>query len=225
MSYNVLAIAVHPDDETLGCGATLLKCVEKGVPIHWLLVTAAADSSYSAEHIEQQRRQVQAVEKAYPFAQLHWLKLPTTRLETLPLNQVVNALREVVEQVRPEVIYLPHRGDVHSDHRVVHDAAMAVTKSFYMRQYGIRRILACEILSETDAAYPTAGCAFLPNVYVDVSDTFERKLEIFSLFKSEQHSGFLPRNESALRAQARVRGAAIGVEYAEAFMLMREIIP
>jgi N-acetylglucosamine malate deacetylase 1 len=221
---NVLSVSVHPDDETLGCGATLLKNSAGGNALHWLLVTAAVPPEYSKAQITAQRRQIQAVRDAYPFEQLHWLKLPTTRLESIPLNQIVGRIRDVVEQVRPHTVYVPHRGDVHSDHRVVHEAVMAVTKSFHMRKYGIRRVLACEVLSETDAAYPEVGRAFLPNVLVDVTATFERKIEIFGLFKTETQQGSLPRHESALRALARLRGASIGVEYAEAFMLLREIV-
>lgn len=221
---NVLSISVHPDDETLGCGGALLRHLADGDCIHWGLVTAAAESDYDAKQIDRQRRQVEAVNAAYPFHGLHWMKLPTTRLESMPLNQVVDALRGVMEAVRPDIVYIPHRGDVHSDHRVVHDAAMAVTKAFYMRTYGVRKVLACEVLSETDAAYPAPATAFMPNVLLDVSSVLERKLEIFNLFESEIHSGFLPRNAAALRALARVRGAAIGVEYAEAFMLMREVV-
>jgi N-acetylglucosamine malate deacetylase 1 len=224
MSANVLCIAVHPDDETLGCGATLLKHAAGGDQIHWLLVTATTRPDYSNAQIAAQKKQVQAVRAAYPFVKLHWLKLPTTRLETLPLNRVVEALRAVVEAVRPQTVYIPHAGDVHSDHRIVHDAVMAVTKSFYLLRQGISRVLACEVLSETDAAHPASVPPFLPNVLVDVSETFERKLKIFSLFKTEVQSGFLPRTESAVRALGRVRGAAIGVQYAEAFMLLREVV-
>ncbi len=220
----VLSISVHPDDETLGCGGALLKHAAAGDELHWLLVTAAKAPDFPPAQIRRQAGQVKAVQAAYPFNQLHWLKLPTTRLETLPLNQVVDRLREVMETVHPEVVYVPHRGDVHSDHRVVHDAAMAITKSFYMRSYGIRRVLACEVLSETDASPALAGTAFLPQVLVDISSTLDRKVEIFELFQSEVHPGFLPRTGSALRALARYRGASIGVEYAEAFMLLREII-
>jgi LmbE family N-acetylglucosaminyl deacetylase len=92
-----------------------------------------------------------------------------------------------------------------------------------MRSLGVSRVLACEVLSETDASPPFAENAFLPNVFVDVSDTLERKLEIMQIYETELHPGFLPRSPSALRAMARFRGATIGVEYAESFMLVREL--
>jgi LmbE family N-acetylglucosaminyl deacetylase len=218
----VLSIAVHPDDETLGCGGTLLKHAAAGDEIHWLIVTAAAAPQWSAEVIDRQRQQIEAVEGAYPFRSLSWLKLPTTQLDHLPLGDLVAAIRERVAAVRPEVVYIPNRSDAHSDHRVVFSASMAVLKSFYLPSLGVRKVLACEAPSETDAAPALAENAFVPNVFVGVSATFARKQEIFALFASEVHEGFGPRGISAVEALARHRGAAVGVQYAEAFMLMLE---
>jgi N-acetylglucosamine malate deacetylase 1 len=219
----VLSIAVHPDDETLGCGGTLLKHAVRGDEIHWLIVTEAAAPLWDDAYRAVQARQIAAVREAYEFASLSWLKFPSARLDTLPLGELIPALRERVAAIRPEVVYVPNRSDVHSDHRIVFSAAMAVVKSFYMQSLGVRRVLACEAPSETDAAPALAENGFIPNVFVDVSTTFARKLEIFRLFATEVHDGFGPRGTSAVEALARHRGATVSVEYAEAFMLMMEL--
>jgi len=219
----VLAIAVHPDDETLGCGGTLLKHVSAGDEIHWVIVTSAVQPLWSDDFIWRQREQVEAVERAYPFTSLSWLKFPAAQLEQLPLNGIVGAIRDRVAAIRPEVVYIPNRSDAHSDHRVAFAASMAVLKSFYLQSLGVRRVLACEAPSETDAAPALAENAFVPNLFVDVSATFQRKMEIFRLFATEVHAGFGPRGESGVQAVARHRGAAVGLEYAEAFMTMMEI--
>ena len=220
---NVLALAVHPDDETLGCGGTLLRHAGSGDKLHWLIVTAADPALFSPDIVLRQTSQVEAVAAAYGFVSLHWLKLPSAGLERLALNVLIREIHKVAEELRPEIVYLPNRSDVHSDHRVVFSAAQAVFKSFYMGSLGVKRLLACEVLSETDAAPPLPENAFLPNVFVDVTSTLRRKLEIMSLFQTEVHPGYLPRGLSALEALARYRGAIVGVEYAEAFMLIREI--
>jgi LmbE family N-acetylglucosaminyl deacetylase len=219
----VLAIAVHPDDETLGCGGTLLKHRTEGSAVHWLLLTAAHEPEFPAEQIRQQQRQVDEVKAALPFSSLHWLRLPSTRLDQRPLQELVTGIRKVVETVRPAIVYVPNHTDVHSDHRVAAAAVHAVLKSFYLRSLGVRRVLACEVMSETDAAPPLPGAVFVPNVTVDISATLERKLALMALFRSEVHPEPGPRSPSAIRALARVRGATIGVEYGEAFMLVREI--
>src|SRR5688572_24433466 len=114
----VLAIAVHPDDETLGCGGTLLKHQAEGCPVHWLLLTAAHEPEFSAEQINQQQRQVESVKAAFPFSSLHWLKLPSTRLDQLPLLELVTAIKKVVAAIRPAIVYVPNHTDAHSDHRI-----------------------------------------------------------------------------------------------------------
>ena len=224
MHESILVVAVHPDDETLGCGGTLLKSAARGDTLHWLLVTSAFEPDYSRVQIEQQGEQVETVRMAYPFDTLHWLKFPTTRLETIPLNDLIAAIREVVQKVRPSIVFTPHCSDIHSDHRVTFQAVSSVIKPFYMRQLGIRRVLSCEVLSETDATPPLAGNTFLPNVFVDISDTLERKLEIMALYQTEIKPDPFPRSLSSIRALARCRGATVSVEYAEAFMLIRELM-
>lgn len=223
MSARVLVIATHPDDETLGCGGTLLRHAAEGDSLHWLLVSAAHEPNYSSVQVGTQAEQVEAVKRAYPFETLDWLKFPTTELDTMPLNTLVKAIRHVVDRLKPAMVFVPNGTDVHSDHRIVFDAAQAVLKSFSMRLFGVRRMVACEVLSETDAAAHRVGGAFQPNVFVDVTATLERKLEIMALYQSEIQPDPLPRGPSAIRALARYRGATIGVEYAEAFMLMREV--
>lgn len=219
----VLGIAVHPDDETLGCGGTLLNHLALGDSVHWLVLTAAHEPQCSAAEVAAQVEHVRAVEHAFPFATTAWLRFPTTKLDLVPFNELVTRIREAVKDVRPEVVFVPNRSDAHSDHRVASRAVAAVLKPFHMRSLGIRRVLACEVLSETDAAPPLAEMAFVPNVFVDVSATLRRKIDIMKLYTTELQSDFLPRTASAVQALARVRGATIGVEYAEAFMLIREV--
>lgn len=219
-----LVISVHPDDETLGCGGTLLNYANKGVSINWLIVTAAAVPQFSADQIAKQDEQIKAVKQAYPFDSLEWLKYPTTQLDTLPLNMLVTDIRDAVKKLRPEIIFVPNRSDAHSDHRVVSQAIQAVTKSFYMRNFGLHKILAYEVLSETDAAPPLIENAFLPNIFADVSSTINGKIDIMRLYQTEIQDDPLPRGPSAIRALARYRGSTIGVEYAEAFMLIRELM-
>jgi LmbE family N-acetylglucosaminyl deacetylase len=164
------------------------------------------------------------VRAAYPFASFDWLKFPAAGFERQPLGEAVAQIREVVARVRPHTVFVPNRSDAHSDHRVAFQTIHAVVKSFYMRTLGVRRVLACEVISETDAAAPLPEGAFIPNVFVDISSTLERKLEIMSLYRTELHPEPMPRSLSAIRALARVRGATIAAQYAEAFMLVREIV-
>ncbi len=219
----ILAIAVHPDDETLGCGGTLLSHRDTGDELHWLIMTVPAESDFGTAVLEQKKIEVENVGNAYGMQSVHRLEFPATGLETVPFSRLLESIRSVMDKVRPQIVYLIHHGDVHTDHQVGFMAALSVLKPFYMKNYGVRRILAYETLSSTDAAPHLANNIFIPHIYRDISPFIDRKIEIMEIYKSEVQPDPMPRGPSAIRALARLRGATIGVEHAEAFMLVREI--
>lgn len=219
----VLAISAHPDDETLGAGGTLLGHVARGDAVHWAVVTQPFRPVHSEDFIKRAGDQVAAVSKAYGFHESVRLGFNTTRLDTVPQSDLIEALVKVLESVRPEVVYLVNGGDIHSDHRALFSAAMSVLKPFHCERFGVKRILAFETLSSTDAAAGTGLPQFAPTVFVDITPHMERKLEIMRMFETEAQGELLPRGESAIKALGRFRGATRGVEYAEAFALIREL--
>lgn len=218
-----LIISVHPDDETLGCGGTILKQVAAGDEVNWMIVTQAHEPRWKAETIAAKAQEVEAVAHAYGIRRVFKLGFPTTQLETVPQGDLIDAIRRVIAEVRPQVVYLVHGGDIHTDHFAVFTATMCVLKPFYMSAHGVRRVLCYETLSSTEAAPPLLHRVFLPNVYSEITPHLERKVEIMNLFATELHADPLPRGDGAIRALARYRGATIAVDAAEAFMLVREI--
>ncbi len=220
---NILVISTHPDDETLGCGGTILKHKSNGDNVSWIIATSPHVPAWSEETVAGKLREVEAVSKAYGMDDVSRLEFPSAMLDTLPMNEVIRSLDSKISDVRPEIGYLVHGGDVHSDHQVISNAALAVLKPFKMGKFGVRKVLAYETLSSTDAAYQAPGSAFLPNVYMDISAFIDRKIAIMEIYESECQADPLPRGPSAIKALARFRGATIGAEYAEAFVLIREI--
>ncbi|MBK9161513.1 MAG: PIG-L family deacetylase [Nitrosomonadales bacterium] len=213
----ILVVAVHPDDETLGCGGTLLRHRAAGDEIHWLIVTEAGNDAL------RQRRtgQIGQVGQAYGFAGIHTLGFPTTRLDQLETGVLVGGIAKIVEAVAPEIIYLPFAYDIHSDHRLVFEAAYSCTKVF--RYPSVRRVLMMETPSETDFSPALPGQGFTPNVFVDIADHFDKKMAIAGIYGDEMGAHPFPRSLEGMRALATVRGAAAGCKYAEAFMLLKEI--
>lgn len=220
---NVLCLSVHPDDETLGCGGVLLRHRVQSDRLHWLIVTQTDAPQWSPETIERKKAEIEQVAEAYGMEQCFKLGFPAIRLDTVPQAELIERIREVVSQVRPEVVYLVYGGDVHTDHQVVFRAAMSVLKPFYMANLGVRRVLCYETSSSTEAAVPVHSRPFVPNIFADITPYIGRKIEIMELYETETLPDPLPRGPSAIRALARHRGATIGVEYAEAFMLVREV--
>lgn len=218
-SERVLVVAPHPDDESLGCGGTLLRHRAEGAEVHWLIVTDMTPS-YGAARIAAREREIAQVADRYGFAGVHRLGLPTTQLDTLPTGDVVGAIAGVISTVEPGTVYLPHRHDVHSDHTVVFDATVAATKSF--RAPSVRALHAYETLSETDFALRPDG-AFRPTLYVDVTAHLEEKQQILALYEGELRDLPFPRSLQAVAALATLRGVQAGVLAAEAFMTLKEI--
>jgi len=133
----------------------------------------------------------------------------------------VKKISEVMNKVRPTVLYLPFKSDVHSDHRIIFDAIYSCTKSF--RYSFLKKIYMMETLSETEFSLALIGESFVPNVFVDISPFLKKKLEVMRVYKSELGSPPFPRSEQNIEALATFRGATAGCNYSEAFMLLKEI--
>ena len=214
-----LVIAVHPDDETLGCGGTLLKRKAEGHEIYWLIVSSVAESSaLSTEAYCNRQQEIDQVAQMYQFNGVYELNLPTTQLDRLAVSDLIGQFSRVMNELQPTHVYVPYYRDVHSDHRVVFDTMMACTKKF--RYPFIKQVLMMEVLSETDFA-PNIDSGFIPNVFVNVESTLYKKIEILKVYESELGDFPFPRSVEAVEAQAKVRGVAAGCRAAEAFMLIR----
>ena len=222
MTRSILVVAPHPDDETLGCGGALLRHRAEGDALHWVIVTAMTEAGYSATRRERRAGELREVARLYDFSSTHELGYPTARLESVPRAELIAGMGAAFLAARPDVVYLPHPGDVHSDHRIAFEAAAACVKSF--RDPAPRRVLTYETLSETDAAVDATAQPFRPTVFVDISAHLEGKLRALQCYEGEVGEFPFPRSVEAVRALARVRGAAAGCAAAEAFQLLKEIV-
>jgi LmbE family N-acetylglucosaminyl deacetylase len=219
----VLIIAVHPDDETLGCGGTLLKHKSNGDEIHWLIVTEAKEKNgFSLESIKKRKKEISKVAKEYDFNSIYNLGLPTMKIDEISMSNLIGKISTIINEIKPNIIYLPFKSDVHSDHRKIFEASYSCTKSF--RYPFIKKIYMIETLSETEFAPSTKEDSFVPNVFVDISEHMDKKLEIMRVFESEIAQHPFPRSERNIKALGTLRGATCGVEYAESFVLLKEIL-
>lgn len=223
MAKNILVIAAHPDDETLGAGATLLRHQAGGDKLSWLIMTRMTEEmGYSPKKIQSREKEIARVARMYGFKSVGKLDLPSTGLDSLPFSDVVQQVASFIKKTKAQIIYFPHGGDVHSDHRVTYGAVMAAAKSF--RTPSVERLLTYETVSETEFAYAQEGNNFLPTVFVDVEGYLDKKIAIMKQYKGEMAAFPFPRSEKNLRALAAFRGATMGAHAAEAFMLAREFV-
>ena len=88
----------------------------------------------------------------------------------------------------------------------------------------VQRLLSYEVNSSSEWQPPGSAPAFLPNWFVDISKQWQRKHEALIAYKSEMRPWPHSRSLEALEHLARWRGAQVGVESAEAFCLLRQVI-
>ncbi len=219
MKNKVLIVAVHPDDETLGCGGTLLKHKGNNDEIHWLICTSI-DKNH--EYYQSRENEIEKVSKLYRFDSVNNLRLKTTKVSEYNINELIEKISRIINEIQPSIIYLPFKDDVHDDHRKIFEAAYSCTKSF--RYPSIKKIYMIETLSETEFAPSTAEDSFVPNSFVDISDYIDKKIELMNVYENELGEHPFPRSERNIRALATLRGATCGCEYAESFMLLKEIL-
>lgn len=219
---NVVVISAHPDDEILGVGGTLLKHKKNGDKIYWLITTNIfEEQGFSKERVFSRQREIEKVSEALGVEKVFMLNYPTMSLSTSTLIEMVPKLSKIFTEIEPEIIYCLNRSDAHSDHRITFDAVMACTKSF--RYPFIKQVLMYECISETEFAPQLPEKMFIPNYFVDISSFLEEKKNLMKIYASELGDHPFPRSLKNIEALASFRGASVGVEYAEAFQLIKYI--
>ena len=219
----VLVIAAHPDDEVLGMGGTIAVHTGQGDAVRVLVVTDGSSTQYPGDAETRARKEEEALRAAVELGVVDYvhLDLPDMRLDTLAHVDVNKVVEEHVVDLAPQVVYTSHP-DVNSDHRVLFDSVVVATRPTPGQP--VRRVLTYAPISSTEWT-PAAVNWFVPNWFVDVTHTIERKVAAFAHYETERREYPHPRSERAIRAAAEFYGASCGCEYAEPFVLVRGLEP
>ena len=221
-SERVLVIAPHPDDEVLGCGGVIARHSARGDRVQVVVVSRGAPDIFPPEEVERTRSELAAAHQLLGVKDVHFLDFPAPRLDTVPAASLAAALKGVILQVRPSTVYLPHHGDLHGDHKAVYWATLVASRP--NGGFVPRRLLCYETSSETEWGAPIPCDAFVPTVFVDISQYLGVKLEAMKCYGSQLAPCPRARSLASIEALARVRGGTIGVTAAEAFGLVREVL-
>ena len=224
---NVLAVIAHPDDELLGCGGTLRKLANEGHHIFTCVLCANVDARSNRPELARLREVAAASARIVGVEDSLLYDFGNIRFNVVPHLEMVKAVESAIEKYTPEIIFSHHPGDLNVDHRVSFEATMAaaVLPQRLTRNVPVtlvKRIYLFEIPSSTGWAPPPFQ-AFHPNSYFDVTGTIEDKMRAMRTFEGALKPRLHAHSEESLTAWARMRGTAVGIEYAEAFCLVRDL--
>jgi LmbE family N-acetylglucosaminyl deacetylase len=223
----VLVVAAHPDDEILGCGGTVARLVADGHDVHFAILGEGMTSRHSqrsdadAKQLTALHQQAHAAAAKLGVKNVVLHNFPDNRLDTVPLLDVVKLVEDLVDRIKPQVVYTHHAGDLNVDHGVIHRAVLTATR--LVAGQSVLDVYAFEVASSTEWAFQRIEPCFRPNVFVDITQSIEVKIAAMECYQTEARRFPHPRSPEALRAIATRWGSVVGCPAAEAFELVRSV--
>lgn len=207
----ILVVAPHLDDETLGCGGTILRYKNK-YKIEYALITRTIDEKYHKDRL----KIIETISKIYNFKKVHQFNFITATLDHVIIPKLIEKFRKLDKENKYDIIFTPYLFDIHTDHQIVSQSVLSAFKSF--RSSKKNKIFFYETISETNFAFKQ----FKPNKYIDISNQFLKKVEILNKFKQEILNHPFPRSIKSVKSLATLRGSESANSYAEAFYLFND---
>ena len=215
---NIMFVVAHPDDETLGAGATIYKLASEGhrIAVCTLVRDAAARTNLSVTLKTDQEKafEILGVEKAYNG------EFPNIKMNTVPHLELVKFVESAIEDFRADCIYTHHPSDTNNDHVMTSYAAQAASRLFQRKQ-GLPRLKQftyMEVPSSTEWSFDSSANRFTPNMFVEIGRKgIEVKMNALSAYTGVMRAYPHPRSEEAIIGLAAYRGVQAGCNYAEAF--------
>jgi LmbE family N-acetylglucosaminyl deacetylase len=220
-----LCVAAHPDDEILGAGAAMAALADAGCEVHVLVLGEGIGARFGGDdrpddevaELAGELRRAAAIIGATP----HQLDLPDNRFDAVDTLDVVHRVEGVKAEVEPDLVFTHHAGDLNVDHRVTANAVLTAFRPLPGEPR--RTLLGFETLSSTEWNVPANGTTFAPNWFWDASPGLERKVAAMDAYRHELREWPHPRSLEGIRVAARHWGMTVGMDAAEAFMLLRHV--
>lgn len=216
----VLVIAPHPDDEILGCGGTMAKRSKKGDEVYVCIITKGYEPNYTKKEIEKTRKEDKIANDILGTKKIYYLDVPTMNFENVNKGKLSNDIKSIIDEVKPEEVYIPFHEDIHEEHKIISSCSLVALRPKYNN---CKRIYEYETLSETGWDFTTQEKQFIPNTFENIDKTLKAKIKALKKIKSQIEKYPNTRSVENIEYQARYRGAILGKEKIEAFILVREI--
>ena len=216
---NAVILAPHPDDELLSCGGTIMKLASHGWKVYWIIATELKEKDKSSiAKIERRAQEIEEISNKLNIEKCFQLKFPAGKLHSGMVPEMVSAISELFDKIKPENVFLPFPGDAHTDHEYVFKSGKASCKWF--RQPYVKNIYTYETISETNFDYNVNALTFRPNFFVDIEEQIEQKISLTKIYTDEFAKFPFPRSKEAIKALAQYRGCSSGSSFAEAFQII-----
>lgn len=226
MNDRVLIVAAHPDDEVLGCGGTIAKLADNGTLVHVVFLADGVfsrdgDSPVRSAELESRRAAAKKACDILGVSSVSFGDFPDNRMDTVALLDITKTVEHFIFEHHPATVFTHHAGDVNIDHRRTLEAVVIACRP--QGGHPVRSILNFEVPSSTEWQMPGIAPAFAPNWFVDISATLNRKMAALEAYAVELRDWPHPRSRRGVEYLARWRGATVGVDAAEAFVLGRHL--
>lgn len=218
---NILIIAAHPDDEVLGCGGLIALESEKGNRCYVLFLTDGSGNRYDSEDKKKLLQNVQEANSTLGTFKVIHEAFPNQALDTVPVTTVAQCLERHISEIKPDEIYTHHSGDLNRDHQIVYEATMVACRP--LPGQSVKNIYSYYAPSSTEWHFTEGEKPFIPNVFVDIECSIEKKNAAMHCYQTECKNYPHPRSLESLRVYANYWGVTVGIECAEPFKLIRSL--
>ena len=216
MANKVLVIAAHPDDELLGCGATVALHSNNGDRVRSIILCEGESMRAQDECAKQSA--TEKASKILGFESTITVGLPDQHLDTIPIVDVITPIEKAVNDFCPNIVYVHSGADINKDHQIVFEAALVALRP---KNSTIEEIYSFYIVGATEWGYPRSFC---PDTWIGFTDSImKRKLEAFACYESELCDYPHPRSLLSIENLAKMIGNQCCMEYAEAFETIRRV--
>ena len=216
---NIVVVAPHPDDETLGLGGSIAKYYHQNYKISVLVVSGHLPPLYKKDVFIKTYKESLKAFKILGIKKSKFLKIPATKINEVPIAKLNKLIFNFINDIKPEIVFIPFP-DRHIDHKIVFESCMVACRPISSTSPKI--VLAYETLSETHWNAPSIEPNFVPDYFISIDNFINFKQKALSQYKSQIKNN-KSRSVDAVTALAKFRGSQIGTNYAEAFKVIRII--
>ncbi len=223
----VLVVVAHPDDEVLGMGGTIAYHINKEDKVYGMYMTdgTSARKNISKNSKLSKVNRINAAKKAANILGFTWLdagNFPDNEMDKEPLLKYIRLVEKVKKKINPTIVYTHSIADLNIDHRITNQAILTAFRP--QPNESCKEINSFEIPSATDYGHNVVAERFVPNKYVDITDFIKQKIKALNCYNDEMKDYPHPRSYAGIEILAKYRGMGIGVNYAEAFQILRSIV-